>query len=127
MASTSAISSFTYSKRTYPGRGAVSSAFPWPHRCTTSKVFSNSSSAASTASFTALAPVLPPTASRIGFWPDRPVKARPFSRLPRNRADRMGVPVWTPLPAGTFATVSRKVVQTVSANLDAIRLARPGV
>ena len=91
-----------------------------------SKVFNSSSKAASTASFTALAPVLPPTTSRTGFSPVRPVKARPFSRLPSNRAARMGVPVWTPLFPGTFATVSAKVVQTVSANRDAIRLARPG-
>ena len=38
----------------------------------------------------------------------------------------MGVPVWTPFPAGTLETVSAKVVQMVSANRAAILFANPG-
>ncbi len=92
----------------------------------TSKVFNSSSRAASTASLTALAPVLPPTTSRTGFSPVRPAKSRPLSRLPASRDARMGVPVWTPFPAGTLETVSAKVVQMVSANRAAILFANPG-
>ena len=92
-----------------------------------SNVFVSSGRISRRQSFSLTAPREPPIISRTGFSPLKPQADRPFSLSPSNNSLRMGVPVCTPLPFGTYCRVSGKVAQITLAEGIAILFARPGV